>query len=99
MRTGPALAAMLLAVAASAATPVGPTAKQFNALRKEKGESCPPIRALKCSPMGDATELKCSYQEQFKGKPWSNSTALVAKDGAKWTWLDGGPRCSSLPQS
>ena len=99
MRTTAILAATLLAVSASAAIPVGPTTKQFTALRKAKGESCPPTRALKCAEMGDPTELKCTYQEQFKGKPWTNSTALVAKDGAKWIWLDGGPRCSSLPQS
>ena len=48
--------------------------------------------------MGDPTELKCSYQEHFKGKPWTKSIALVAQDGGKWTWLDGGPRCSPLPQ-
>ncbi len=89
------LVALLLAGASPAP---GPTAKQFGALRTEKRESCPPLRALKCSALGDPSEYKCSYQEHFPGKPWTSSEALVAKDGAKWTWLDGGPRCSSLPQ-
>ncbi len=93
--------AFILAVAAlsiAAAPTSGPTAKQFTALRVAKGEKCPPIRKLACAPLGDPTEFKCRWQEQFKGKPWTSSTALVAQDGAKWTWLDGGPRCSSLPQ-
>ena len=82
-----------------AAAPVGPTAAQFTALRRAKGEACPPMRRLLCAPLGDATELKCSYQERFKGSAkWTPSTALVARDGAKWVWLDGGPRCSALPQ-
>ena len=90
-----AIAALLL----DAAAPVGPTAAQFTALRRVKGEHCPPMRRLACAPMGDATELKCSYQERFKGSAkWTPSTALVARDGAKWTWLDGGPRCSPLAQ-
>ncbi|KAB7646545.1 hypothetical protein [Polymorphobacter fuscus] len=95
-------AALLLATAAlgiAAAPAPGPTAKQFTALRVAKGEKCPPIRKLACAPLGDPTEFKCSWQEQFKGKPWTTSTALVARDGAGWTWLDDGPRCSSLPQS
>lgn len=96
IRTSIIVAAALLSIAAA---PVGPTTKQFTALRTAKGESCPPLRNLKCAPLGDPTELKCTYQEKFKGKPWTTSEALVAKDGAKWTWLDGGPRCSSLPQS
>jgi hypothetical protein len=95
-------AAIILAVASlgiAAAPAPGPTQKQFTALRIAKGEKCPPIRNLACAPLGDPTEYKCSWQEQFKGKPWTASTALVAQDGAKWIWLDGGPRCSSLPQS
>lgn len=92
-----ALTAVML-IAAAPASAAGPTAKQFSALRVAKGETCPPIRKLACAPLGDPTEYKCSWQEQFKGKPWTTSTALVAQDGAKWTWLDGGPRCSSLPQ-
>ena len=88
-----------VALLSVAAAPVGPTAAEFTALRTAKGEKCPPMRKLACAAMGDPTELKCTYQERFKGKPWSASTALVARDGAKWTWLDGGPRCSPLPQS
>ena len=93
---------IVLAVAAfgvAAAPAPGPTAAEFTALRTARGEACPPMRKLSCAAMGDATELKCSYQEHFKGKPWTNSTALVARDSTKWTWLDGGPRCSPLPQS
>jgi len=83
----------------AAAAPVGPTAAQFTALRRAKGEACPPMRRLACAAVGDATELKCSYQEWFKGAAkWTPSTALVTRDGAKWVWLDGGPRCSALVQ-
>jgi hypothetical protein len=97
IRGGIILAALAFGVAAAPAP--GPTAKQFTAMRTAKGEKCPPIRKLACAPLGDPTEYKCSWQEQFKGKPWTTSTAIVAQDGAKWIWLDGGPRCSSLPQS
>ena len=94
--------AVILAVAAlgvAAAPAPGPTPKQFAALRTANGERCPPIRQLACAPLGDPTEYKCSWQEQFKGKPWTGSTALLAHDGGKWIWLDGGPRCSPLPQN
>ncbi len=85
-------------VVSVAAAPVGPTVSQFNALRTAKGETCPPIRKLSCAALGDASELKCSWQERFKGKAWTKSVALVAKNGSGWAWLDGGPRCSALPQ-
>ncbi len=91
-----AIAACALALIAAAPAP---TTAQFKALRTAKGESCPPVRKLKCSVLGDPTEYKCSWQEQFKGKKWTNSAALLAKTGSKWEWLDGGPRCSSLPQN
>ena len=93
-------AALLLAGAgtAAAAAPVGPSVKQFTALRAASGETCPPLRQLSCKALGDPTEYKCSYQEQFDGEPWITSTALVARDGSGWTWLDGGPRCSPLVQ-
>jgi hypothetical protein len=97
------LVALCLGAAASTAAPAtaaapGPTPAQFTALRTAKGEACPPIRKLACQVLGDPTEYKCQWQERFKGKKWTTSTALVAQDGANWTWLDGGPRCSSLPQ-
>lgn len=81
------------------AAPVGPSPAEFTKLRSAKGESCPPIRKLACTQLGDPTEYRCSWQERFKGKSWTGSIAFVAKDGKGWTWLDGGPRCSSLPQS
>ena len=83
----------------AAAAPVGPTTAQFTTLRRTKGEACPPMRRLMCAATGDATELKCSSEERFEGATkWTASTALVARDGAKWVWLDGGPRCSPLAQ-
>ena len=88
----------LAALATIAAAPVGPSAKQFAALRTAKGEACPPIRKLSCAVLGDPSEYKCSWQERFKGKAWTTSTALLAKNGSGWDWLDGGPRCSALPQ-
>ncbi len=93
--------AMAIAVAAFApafAAPAGPTTAQMNALRAAKGEKCPPIRNLKCTVLGDPTEYRCTYQERYKPAPWTKTTALVARDGKGWTWLDGGPRCSALPQ-
>ena len=90
--------ALTAAALTIAAAPVGPSVKQFTALRAAKGESCPPLRKLSCTVLGDPTEYKCSYQEHFTGKAWTTSTAMIAKDGSGWTWLDGGPRCSSLPQ-
>ena len=88
----------LIALATVAAAPVGPDATAFNALRTAKGEHCPPLRKLSCAVLGDPTEYKCSYQERFPGKRWTTSSALVAKTATGWDWLDGGPRCSSLPQ-
>ena len=95
------LAPAVLAVAALgfvAAAPVGPTASEFNALRTETGEPCPGIRKLQCSALGDATEFKCTYEEHFPRKHWTPTAALVGRNGSGWTWLDGGPRCSPLPQ-
>ena len=95
------IARAVLAIAALtiiAAAPVGPNEAEFNALRTAKGEHCPPLRQLSCAAMGDPSELKCRYQEHFRGKRWTTSTALVAQNGTGWDWLDGGPRCSSLPQ-
>jgi len=91
---------ILLAAITIASPPlqVGPTQQQFTALRTATGEACPPIRKLSCAVLGDATEYKCSYQERFPGKKWTTSTALVVRNGTGWDWLDGGPRCLSLPQ-
>jgi hypothetical protein len=91
--------ALAIGLVAIAAAPVGPSQAEFTKLRTAKGETCPPIRKLACEPLGDPTEYKCRWQERFKGKAWTSSTAIVAKDASGWTWLDGGPRCSSLPQS
>jgi len=88
----------LAALATVAAAPVGPSAAEFTALRTAKGEKCPPMRKLSCAALGDPSELKCSYQERFTRAKWTPTTALVAKNGSGWDWLDGGPRCSSLPQ-
>lgn len=95
-----ALLAFVVAAAtpATAAVPTGPSLAEFTALRVAKGESCPPIRKLTCGVLGDPTEYKCSWQERFSGKPWTTSVALIARNGSTWEWLDGGPRCSSLPQ-
>lgn len=92
------VAVALIALATVAAVPLGPTAAEFGKLRTAKGEKCPPLRNLSCTTLGDPSELKCAYEEQFKGKPWTKSVALVGRDGKGWTWLDGGPRCSPLPQ-
>jgi len=92
------LSLVAVALATAAAGPVGPTAAEFTALRTAQGETCPPMRKLACAAAGDPTEFRCTYQERFKSKPWTTSVALVARDGKGWTWLDGGPRCSSLPQ-
>lgn len=91
-------ALILVALATVAAAPVGPSIAVLTALRTAKGEVCPPIRRLACAVLGDPSEYKCTYQERFTGKPWTTSTALVARNGTGWDWLDGGPRCSSLPQ-
>ena len=88
----------LAALATVAAAPVGPSAAEFTALRTAKGEKCPPMRKLSCAALGDPSELKCSYQQRFTRAKWATSTALVGKNGTGWDWLDGGPRCSSLPQ-
>ncbi len=88
----------LAALASGAAAPVGPTMRQFNDLRTATGEKCPAIRNLSCAVLGDATEFKCSYEEHFPRKQWTASTALVGRNGSGWDWLDGGPRCSPLPQ-
>ena len=91
--------ALLVAVTvASAAVPAGPTPAQFTALRVANGETCPPIPRLTCGVLGDPTAYTCTWQERFRGKPWTTSTALIARDGDTYTWLDGGPRCSALPQ-
>ena len=91
--------ALIASVAvATIAAAAGPSEKQFTSLRTAQGETCPPIRKLSCSTLGDQTEFKCGWEEKFKGKAWRKSVALVGRDGKSWTWLDGGPRCSSLPQ-
>jgi hypothetical protein len=95
------IARIVLAVAALgtvAAAPPGPSASEFNALRTATGEPCPGIRKLSCAVLGDGTEFKCSYEEHFPRKHWTPSTALVGRNGTGWDWLDGGPRCSPLPQ-
>lgn len=89
---------LAIGLLATASASIGPTVADFNKLRAEKGESCPPIRNLQCTVLGDPTEMKCSWQERFKGKSWTRSEALIAVDGGQWVWLDGGPRCSALPQ-
>ena len=88
----------LLALASVAAAPL-PTAKDIDALRRAGAntEACPAMRALKCAVAGDPTEYRCAYQERWKGK-WTKRVAMIGRDGAKFVWLDGGPRCSSLPQ-
>ncbi len=88
----------LAALATVAAAPL-PTPKDIDALRKagENTEKCPPMRALKCAVAGDPTEYRCTYQERWKGK-WTRNIAMIGRDGGKFVWLDGGPRCSSLPQ-
>ena len=88
----------IAALAIVAAAPVGPSTTEFGVLRTAKGENCPPIRKLSCDVLGDPTEYKCSYQERFPGKRWTVRTTLVGRNGTGWDWLDGGPRCSSLPQ-
>lgn len=81
-----------------AAAPVGPSTTEFAALRTARGEKCPPMRQLSCAVLGDPSELKCTYQERFTRAKWTTTTALVGRNGSGWDWLDGGPRCSSLPQ-
>ena len=88
----------LLALLTVAAAPVAPSLSAFKALRTAKGETCPPVRKLSCAVLGDPTEYKCTWQEHFPGKKWTTSTALLARNGAAWEWLDGRPRCSALPQ-
>nr|WP_295660488.1 hypothetical protein [Polymorphobacter sp.] len=95
------IARIVLSVAALAivaAAPVGPSATELTALRTAKGEKCPPMRNLSCAVLGDPSELKCSYQQRFTRAKWTTTTTLVGKNGTGWEWLDGGPRCSSLPQ-
>jgi len=87
-----------IAVASIAASSDGPSEKKFTKLRTAQGETCPPIRNLSCKTLGDPSEYKCTWDEKFAGKKWRTSTALVGRDGKSWTWLDGGPRCSSLKQ-
>jgi hypothetical protein len=82
----------------AAAPPPGPTPQQFTALRTATGEKCPPIRNLACQPVGDEPVFECKWQEQFEGKPWISGSALIARNGAEWLWLDGGPRCFAIPQ-
>lgn len=76
-----------------------PTPEEFTALRIATGETCPPIRNLVCAPVGDAPVFECKWEEQFEGKPWIGGSALVARKGAQWLWLDGGPRCFAIPQN
>lgn len=92
------VALILVAMTSVTAAPVGPSVRQFNELRTAIGEKCPAIRKLACAVMGDPSEFKCTYDEHFPRRQWTPSTALVAKNGTGWTWLDGGPRCSPLPQ-
>lgn len=88
----------IVALATVAAAPL-PSARDIDALRRagKNTEACPPMRALKCAVAGDPSEYRCAYQERWKGK-WTKQIAMIGRDGDTFIWLDGGPRCSSLPQ-
>jgi len=51
-------------------------------------------RNVRCTAFEEEpTEYQCRYELPEFGGGWRKYTAIVARDGDNWVWLDGETRC------
>ena len=95
------LASAFLATGGCVSAQIGPTAEEFTALlSSECFTETPHLRAFRCKGFEEEpTEFACRYQRQTAGRSWSNEVAVVAMDGPRWIFIDGGSRCAATAHS